>query len=432
MRLLLLLVCVTAVLSAAVARGAGPSAADVAWDLQVPKDPDPADVAFVDGWIAKLPQVDNDSSDMGDIIATLMTAENWPKAFPRLCRALAGPDFNDLYGPSEIIFELFKRGRTDQARRLFPFVIKASERVAKPEDLAHMTLAAMRVRDRKAVPRLIELLASQDADVKEGAVEALKAITGLAGADAITPERMQAWWNANWSRPQADIYAEQLKSGDPDTAIEAAAGLCELRDASIFPVLFKLLRNPEPEVGRHAIEVVKRATGRDWAYDPGTPPEVRGKRVDMMEKWWKEERLHFNWPGLPRQEDAAPGAAAAAAAPVDPALADVNRLGADKASDVAEGERNLRAIGLKSVPALIEGLGSASLMVRRRSYDILRDIAHQDIAFDPRVEGAPRREAIEAWRAWAMKAKLIVDGGAAADDDAPAPQGSGGSDPGAK
>lgn len=404
-------------------KGAAPAAADVSWDLRLPADPDPTDVAFVDGWIAKLPRLANDSSEMGDCIATLMTAENWPKAYPRLCRALANPEFKDLYGASEIVLELYRTDHKAEGRRLFGFIAKASERVTDPGDLDHFVLACLGVRDRKAVPRLIELLKSQDANLRGSATEAIVAITGMPAADAALPEKVQAWWNANWSRTPEAILADQLKSADPLVQADAAAGLCERREAAIFPVLFKLLRSTDPEVCRKAITVIQRATGRDWQYDPAAKPEERLARVELMEKWWREERLRFNWPGLPRDESpAAVAAANAAAGPVDPSIEDVANLGSDKQSEVQKAEAQLRSRREKAVPALLDGLDNTSLMVRRRSYEILKDAAKQNLPFDPRADAGARKPAVDAWRAWAVKAKLVAGdepvGGEAAKDGA--------------
>lgn len=67
----------------------------------------------------------------------------------------------------------------------------------------------------------------------------------------------------------------------------------------------------------------------------------------------------------------------------------------------------LRRRGREAVPALIAGLEAGSLMVRRRSYEILREVAKHNLPFDPRSEGAARAEAVSAWRTWAVAQKLL-------------------------
>lgn len=390
--------------------GPGPAAKDVVWDLGIASDPGPADNPFLDRYIQQMRTAGNDSDPMGAAVATLMREDNWPSSFPRLCKALLTPGYGDIYGACDMVIELRKLGRNREVRRLYPFIVRASESVSDPEDLEHFAMISISVRERRAVPRLGELLAHPAKNVQDSAREALAAITRLPERD-LTAEKVKSWWDVNWSLSEAQVLGEQLRKGDPLQAVEAAAGLCEMRDKDIFPVLFKLLRNEDPVVVKRAITVLQRATTLDWGISVGMPADQRGKRVDTLEKWWKDEHGRFNWPGLPAEEG---GAAAGASAP-DPDRDAVERLSSTTGAESQEAELRLRGRGREAVGALITGLGSANPIIRRRAHDILREVSKQDFAYDPRADDAKRQAAIEAWRAWAVREKLVAAPAEAAD-----------------
>lgn len=397
--------------------GSGPVAKDVAWELSLPKDPTPGQNDFIDGLIERMRTAANESDPMDRAIATLVRDDNWPTAFPRLCAALAKPGYGDVYGPCGILLELAKGKRTREMKRLYPFIMKASEGVNDAEDLATLAMVSVQMRDRKAVPRLTEMLSHANKDVQEYTREALSAITRLPTKD-ITPEKAKAWWDANWSASEDAVLLEQLRSSDLATAVEAAGGLAEMRNPDIFPVLFKCMRSDDPTVVKRAIDVLRRATTLDWGISVSLPPDQRVKRIELAEKWWKEEKNRFRWPGIPDTED---GTVAAAAA-VDPDREAVNRLASTNGSESQEAEAKLRSRGRSAVAALIDGLASPNPLIRRRAHDILLETSKQNFKFDPRGDDAKRSEAIDAWHAWAVKEKLIAADGEAIEQDEPAPK----------
>lgn len=399
------------------AGGAGPAAKEVAWDLSLPKDPNPVQNDFIDGLIERMRTAVNESDPMDRAIATLVREDNWPTAFPRLCAALAKPGYGDVYGPCGIMLELAKGKRIREMKRLYPFIVKASEGVEDAGDLAYLAMVSVQMRERKAVPRLTEMLSHADKDVQEYSREALAAITRLPAKD-ITPEKAKSWWDANWSASEDAVLLEQLRSSDLSTAIEAAAGLAEMRNPEIFPVLFKCMRNEDPTVVKRAIDVLRRATTLDWGISVALPPDQRAKRIDLAEKWWKEEKNRFRWPGIPDSED---GTAAAAAA-TDPYREAVGRLASTNGSESQEAEAKLRSRGRSAVPALIDGLASPNPLVRRRAHDILLESTKQNFKYDPRADDAKRAEAIDAWHDWAVKEKLVSADGEAIEQDEPAPK----------
>jgi len=396
-----------------VAAGPGPSAKDVSWDLSLPKDPNPVPNDFIDGLIERMRTADNDGDPMGRAVATLVRADNWPTAFPRLCAALAKPAFGDVYGACDIVLDLRKNQKIREIRRLYPFIVKASQEITVAGDLEHFAMVSTLVRERKAIPRLTELLDHQDKGVQSGARDALAAITRLPTKD-ITTEKLKAWWDANWSASEDQVLIEQLRSSDQSTAVEAAAGLCELRNKEIFPVLFKLLRSDDTAVVKRSIDTIRRATTLDWGLEVGQTPEVRNKRIEALEKWWKEEGARFSWPGLPA-DDASDAPAGAQA--VDPDRDACANLGSTTGTEAQAAEVHLRGRGLMAVPALVTALASSNPLIRRRSHDILRETTKQDFTFDPRADEAKRQSAIDAWHAWAVAQKLVVDADAPAMDD---------------
>jgi hypothetical protein len=130
-----------------------------------------------------------------------------------------------------------------------------------------------------------------------------------------------------------------------------------------------------------------------------------------MEKWWREEHLRFTWPGLPAE-----AMAAAAVVTVDPALAEIDQLGSPKGIEAQQAEGQLRSRGNAAIPALLVGMTSQSLIVRRHAYGILRDLTKHDIPYDPRADDGARLQAIDAWRTWLAHEKLIPEPPAAGDE----------------
>jgi HEAT repeat protein len=397
------------------ASGTPPTAEQIAWDLKLPLDPQPANT-WINQYINKLNTVGNDSDDMAVAVATMLQDEQVDKSLPRLCVKLTEPTFTDLYGASDMVNELMRVGRTAKAKQLLPFLMKASERVNDPGDLAAFAFAVGQLKDKRVVPRLIQLLESVNAEVKDGAANGLQMVT-LLPLEQITPEKVKQWWALNYNVGDQQIYQEQLRSSDPRVAVEAAKALYEFRDRSIVPVLARLMRGDDRIVATEAIAVVKRITGNDWSYNPEDPADKRKKRADELEKWWKEEQNRFTWI-QDREKAAAPGSAPAAA--VDPALEWIRQLGSATATEAATAESNLAGAGSKGVPALIAGLDDGNRLVRRKCQELLERVTKQKLPYDAAAEADARAPQIAAWREWAVKQGLMPGEGGEKED---APEG---------
>ena len=383
--------------------GPGPSVEQITWDLTLPKDPQPQST-FINQYIERMSTVPNDSRDMDVSVATMMMDDHLPLALPRVCAALVRASFSDLYGPSSLAMELLKQGQTAKAKQLLPFLTKASERITDSEDLATFAYAAGVLKDKRVVPRLIQMLETGNDDVKAAAADGLTGIT-LLPREQMTAERAQQWWDLNHNVSDQQTYQEQLNSRDPRVAVEAAKALYPYRDRAIVPALIRLLRSDDRSVNGEAIDVIKQITGNTWSYDPAGTPEQKKKRADELEKWWKEEQFRFRWIAEIKAESAAANASPTSAA--DPAVEWVRQLGSVAGNEAATAEGNLVGQGTKSVPALIAGLENPGRLVRRKCFDLLVKVSKQNLPFDPAGSDADRATQVAAWKKWAEGAKLL-------------------------
>jgi hypothetical protein len=380
------------------ATGVGPTASEIAWDLKLPEDPTPQN-QFVSSYIGSLPALTNDSREMDKAINTMLLPSNLPMALPRLCEAMLRPEFNDIYGASMLAMALIKDDKMSKAKQILPFMAVCSQRVTDAEDLCTFAHVAIMFNDRRVVPRLIELMGSVDESVRYDATAALAELTRLP-EKSLTTEKAQAWWNLNYNVSNEQIYNEQLTSKDPIVAVKAAAALYEYRDKRIIPVLIKLMSSEDPQVTDQAISVLQKITGSDWSYDRYAVPEVKKKRAETLENWWKAEQDTFVWidSGEKANEKA-----------VDPLLKLVDDLGNVQGTTATEAEVQLAVKGEAAVPALIEGLQHQTTLIRRKCHDLLTRVAKQTFPFDASGADEQRAKEIEAWRAWAKEKKLLKE-----------------------
>ncbi|MBA2481470.1 MAG: hypothetical protein H0V44_12470 [Planctomycetes bacterium] len=383
---------------------AAPNAAQMTWDLNVPKDPEPEN-PFITGYVEKLPGLKNDTTDMDNAVATMLTDENLPMAIPRLCAALARPDYGDVFGAANVAMHLIKDGRTDAARPLLPFIAKASERITDAGDLEAAAFALGKFRDRRALPRLIEMMDHKDEVVRDTAANAIGLITML--PQPVTKARASQWWAQNHALDEKTVFQQQLKSQDPMVAVEAAKALYELRDKTMVPVVIKLMRGDDRQVTLKALQLMVKISGRDWSYDPAAAKEVRDKRVDLIEKWWKDEgpRFVFVEDAKPKKEKPA-----APVAQIDHEAEWVKQLGSIEGNVSQQAEGNLMSKGEGSVTALLRGLDDQAVIVRRKCHDLLRAITKQDFQYDPRAEPVDRAKPVAAWNNWASQKGLLKNG----------------------
>ena len=389
--------------------GPAPAAKDVAWNLMTVKDPAPANT-FVNSYIERMQTVANDSNEMEVSVSTLTTAENLPTAIPRLCAALQKPTFTDLTGPSGIVQALVKDGRRADARVLFPYIAQASLRCTDPDDLMAFAFAASQIRDKRAVPRLIELMASDNKDLASSASEAISLITGLP-RDSMTAEKATAWWGRFYRSDDTDILRAQLSSKDPDTALAAASQLGALQEKKVIDVLIEMLKSDDVKICAKAHLLVTTFTGRDWGYVATDPKEQRLKRIELLTKWWKENRENYVFAIDQRLvKDSTVVNDKGSAIATDPIVVAVRDLAATDAKLAAKAESELLNKAGGAVPALITGLESDNPITARKSHELLQRISKKsDIVFSTRDAADKKQKAIAAWKTWAIANKFLSE-----------------------
>ncbi len=396
--------------------GSAPTSSQITWDMTIPKDP-AADNDFVNAYIEKLPGISNDSNEMDSAVATMMMDENLPSALPRLCKALARPDYNDCYGAANLVMALAKANRLGVARPLLPYLVKATDHCTDPDDIAAAVFAIALFKDRRAVPRIIELFdfkGDKGDVVKQACSDAIAALAAL--PPGITKAQAQSWWEKNFDADPVQVYLQQLRSPDPQTQIEAAEALYENREKSIFPVLVKLLTVDDRDVNRRAIRVIARMSGLDFNYADATTPEDRAKRAALAQKWWKDNGDHFRFPDPAPEAGSAEAAAAAPPAPADQAATWVGQLGSITGHIGADAEHNLASAGKAAVPALIDGLDNSAAIIRDKCSALLKTITKQDFGYDAHGSDADRAKAVASWKSWA-EANLPQGQDAGSDKD---------------
>lgn len=383
--------------------GPGPTAKDVKWDLVIEEFG--RDNQFIEQQIKRMNDNKNDSDNMDSATLTLYREDSRTEMIPRLCAALLRENFNDLYGTSALIMMFAKDGDFTTVRRLTGFLAKASERCTDNEDLEMFAYVSPLARDRRVIPRLIELMDSADDSVKFAATKAFAQVA-LQSGEGMTAAKAKAWWDLNHDVSERVFLNEQLQSDDPLVAVEAAKGLYELREKAIMPALFKILKGDDRRANEKAISLISRVTGNDWGYDIAAPPEERAKIVTQLEKWWKDNSARFEWI---EDRNAKPADGAVAAKPQDPLMQWVKQLASTTDNDAQLAEQNLLGKGNEAVSTLIKGLKDPGVIVRRKCNDILKSLSKKDVGYDPRGEDDQRQKGINAWIAWAKEKGLIKE-----------------------
>jgi hypothetical protein len=377
-----------------------PKASSVDWKLSLPVDPDPS-TTFIDAYIAKLPTIGNESAEMDAAIATMLLADNLPSALPRLCKALQRPEFTDLYGASQMIVALMRTPARASARTLYPFVAVASSRFTDPDELLAFILATTAVHDRRALPRLIELMQAANTDVATAATDCAAELTGLPAA-GLTVGEVGRWWNRFATVDERTILRTQMASKQPAIALKAAEQLALTQDKNALDTLITLMLSDDPKIASKAHELVTAFTGSDWGYTATDPGPVRLQRVTLLRKWWQDNRQDFVLILDPQQVKAA-GDLAEVAKP-EPSELDqlVTDLGSIDTKIAAKAEAGLLAEGMKAVAPLINGLLSTNPIIARHCQELLvHQSGRTDISFSPRDTASKKAAAVSAWQAWA-------------------------------
>jgi hypothetical protein len=213
--------------------GPGPTAKDVKWDLTI-EDPT-RDNQFIESQIKRMNDNKNDSDAMDSAVLTLYREDSRKEMVPRLCAALMRDNFTDLYGASMLVLQFAKDGDLLTVKKLIGFMAKASERITDKDDLETFAYVAPLARERRVIPRLIELMEHPDQRVQDSAKKAFAQVA-LQSTEGMTAAKAKAWWDLNHDVSERVFLNEQLQSDDPIVAMTAARGLYDLREKAIVPV----------------------------------------------------------------------------------------------------------------------------------------------------------------------------------------------------
>lgn len=381
--------------------GPGPTAKDVKWDLTI-EEPT-RDNQFIESQIKRMNDNKNDSDAMDSAVLTLYREDCRKEMVPRLCAALMRDSFTDLYGASMLVLQFAKDGDLLTVKRLIGFIAKASERITDKDDLETFAYVCPLARERRVIPRLIELMDHPEQRVQDAAKKAFAQVS-LQTTEGLTSSKAKAWWDLNHDVSERVFLNEQLQSSDPLVAMTAARGLYDLREKAIVPVVIKTLKGENRKANEMAVDLIRRITGNDWGYDVMAAPDARGKIVTQLEKWWKENGTRFEWI---EDRNAKPADAAAVAKANDPLVQWVKQLASTTGNEAQLAEQNLIGKGNEAVPALITGLKDPGVIVRRKCNDLLKSLSKTDVGFDPRGEEDQRLKGIAAWTAWAKDKGLL-------------------------
>jgi PBS lyase HEAT-like repeat len=374
--------------------GPGPTTKDIKWDLTVP--PAKRENKFIEAQFARMQKSANESDDMDSAVLTLYRDDTREEMVPLLCQALTHSDFTDLYGTSLLIMKFLKDGNMERSRQLFGFLDQASERCKRKDDLEMFAYVAPMMKDRRVIPRLIELMGHSEAAVSSAARKSFSQMTLQPDNAELTAEKAKKWWDSNHDVSPKVYLSEQLKNEDPLVVISAAEGLYELRDKAVVPAIIKVLSGNHLKANEKGLSLMVRITGNDWGYSPKATPEERAKVIAQMEKWWKQNGENFEWVAdrNAKPEDVV--------GPADDTLTlMINQLASVEGNNAQQAEQNLIARGNEAVKALLLGLKNPSVIIRRKSNEILKTLSKKDVGYDPRADEVARDKSIKAWSEWA-------------------------------
>lgn len=89
-----------------------------------------------------------------------------------------------------------------------------------------------------------------------------------------------------------DLYAEfAYHAQDPWTRLRGAEALLETGNVlGVEPLIDLLAAEHPPFLQQQAVEILRRATGQDFGFDPQAGPSAREQAVQDWRSWWQEHR----------------------------------------------------------------------------------------------------------------------------------------------
>ncbi|MDA3961001.1 MAG: hypothetical protein PF961_09440 [Planctomycetota bacterium] len=383
----------------------GPSTADVDWDLRLPERSSEPDARWLINIIAEMNTVGNFAPEMEQAWRTLLLPQYLPYSGNELAHALSDPSFTDIYGATQFVQTCLQSddpAKQAQGKMVYPFVVKASERVTDGEELYYFALVVGQAGDKRAVPRMIDML-DGEGDAQAGAMAALSMLT-LIPEDEVTKDRAQTWWNRYHSASDGEIYGHLLKSADPLVRLGACDRLYPEQDPRIVPTLIDICKSDNGPAFDGAVTLLRTISASDWGLAKSElSPDEKAERIERLEEWWDTEGAKFTF--VEFRNLAPVDAATSNAQTAETWIRELTSL--DQGAARAAQDRLLQA-GNDAVPALIDALESSDGIRSAKARDLLRTITKQNFGFEPnRGSKAEREQAVASWKAWAKEQQLL-------------------------
>ncbi len=388
------------------ATGPAPTVDQIEWDLSIPPDPNPGDAPWVNEQINAMNRSGNYSDAMEQAYRTLLMDRYFPVAMHHLAKALLRDDFRDLYGVSMMISELQRardQARLEQMKKLIPHMVKASSRVTDGEDLWAFASVVAISGERKAVPRLIEILETGGEDAREGAQAALSNIT-LMAEDSITPAAARDWWKKYHNASDSVVYGDAVRSNDLNKVLTACEKLVPHGWKLAIPNLIRVIEEGNTRHLLMADALLEQLTDSSWV-EMDMSDAVREKKIEHLKNWWKDNKDSFVPPVIVKMRNAAIASSGGQSGPSKQQLVveRINKLASIEKLEVSSAANYIIKQDTDAIaPLITNGLNHSSGIVREESVKLLRQITGQHFAFSGLTGSEADRDAARnKWVEWA-------------------------------
>lgn len=403
------------------AAGPAPTAEQIEWDLSIGEDPSPGEEGWIKQQISTMSSAGHMSRQIEQAYRTLLMERYFPGAIHHLKQALKSGSFRGFYGVAMMFSEVWRerdQARMQAMRELVPFLVKASEKMRDQTNLEAFSMIMGTVHERRAVPRLIQILRTGGEDAQYAARMALASITLLPERN-MNPDDAQKWWARYHSAPEEAIYGELLNDRDIDVALSAAERMIPDAYRRVIPALLRVLENGDNRQMMIADGLLKRLTDSNWV-NVNMDQEERERRVAFAKRWWETNKDDFVPSEIQRQREAAMRTGSQdVAGPGRQVIERIGRLNDTDEIRVSSAETFLLNQNEAAIAPLIQhGLTHASGIVRQRADALLRQITDENFGFEGLVGSEDDREAArQRWREWARQAGHMGTSDAAADEE---------------
>ncbi len=391
----------------AAAAGPAPAADEITWDLTIGDDPSPGEEGWINQQIGIMSRSGPMSRQLEGAYRTLLMERYFPGSIHHLKQALKGGSFRGVYGVAMMFSEIWRERdpeRMQAMRTLVPFLVKASETMRDEVNLEAFSMIMGMVNERRAVPRLIQILRSGGEDAQYAARMALSSIT-LLPERGLTADSAQQWWSRYHNAPDQVIYGTLLNDRDLDVSISAAERMIPDGFRQVIPAMLRVLENGDNRQMLMADSILQRLTDSSWV-NVNMDQEERERRVNFAKRWWEDNKDDFEPAELRRRREqllrADPRDEGGPERQIVERIASLNNTDETRVSAAETFLINQAEAAI--APLIRHGLTHSSGIVRQRSDALLRQITSQNFNFQGLVGSEDDREAArQRWREWARQ-----------------------------